>query len=100
METVPDTLSLPWGSLWWRTRERGQAEDFLSEGPAPFPPEWVTRVNEPESKETLVRLRQSVRRGQPFGEASWTARIVEEFSLHSTVRPRGRPRKIVHENGS
>ena len=89
-----------WGSLWWRARGDGQGATFLSDGPLVLPSDWAEWVNEPESHQTLAAVRQSVRRGQPFGEERWAAQMVERLGLHSTVRPRGRPRKESHGNGS
>ena len=39
-------------------------------------------------------LARSFTRGTPFGTEQWTAQIVKRNGLQSTVRQRGRPKKI------
>ena len=62
--------------------------------PQPRGPDWLDRVHQPLSAGDLQRLRASVGRGAPFGGESWTKTIVDRLGLESSVRPRGRPRKI------
>ncbi|MGH7209378.1 MAG: transposase, partial [Nitrospiraceae bacterium] len=76
------------------------AQRLLSEWPIERPSQWVQWVNQPESPEELATLRQSVVRGQPFGQSRWVERMVDRFGLASTLRPQGRPRRPDHENGS
>jgi putative transposase len=81
-----------WGSLFrW---QRGGAEDekLLAAWPLPRRPSWTEHVNLPQTESELKALRQSVQRGCPFGDESWSERIVKRLSLESTIRPRGRPR--------
>ena len=55
---------------------------------------WLEGVNEPLSVGDLQRLRLSVERGQPYSEESWAKETARRLGLESTLRPRGRPRKI------
>jgi len=41
----------------------------------------------------LEAIRRSVKRGSPFGEASWVERTAKRLGLESTLRPQGRPKK-------
>ena len=82
-----------YGSLYrW---QRGSAEDkrLLAAWPLPRKPGWVDHVNSPKTEAELKALRRSVKRGQPFGDESWSERMIRRFGLESTQRPRGRPRK-------
>jgi putative transposase len=82
-----------WGSLFrW---QRGTAEDrtLLATWPLARKPSWTNHVNVPQAEAELQALRHSVERGRPFGDGSWTERIVHRLALETTVRPRGRPRK-------
>ncbi|NGZ03740.1 MAG: hypothetical protein CV090_11895, partial [Nitrospira sp. WS238] len=45
------------------------------------------------SESELAALRQSITKGQPFGARSWVDPGVRRWSLGSTQRVRGRPRK-------
>ena len=87
-----------WGSLYrWL---RGSAEDnqLLAAWPLPRKANWVDHVNAPQTEAELAALRRSVRRGSPFGDASWSERAVCRLGLESTCRPQGRPKKPI--NGS
>lgn len=54
---------------------------------------WHQAVNQPLPLDQLYALRQSVVRGTPQGDAEWTAALVKQASMESTIRPRGRPAK-------
>jgi putative transposase len=80
-----------WGSAWQRMG--GASTVPLSEWPVERPTEWITWVNNPETDTELAGLRQSVTKGQPFGSREWVQWMVRQWSLESTLRFRGRPKK-------
>jgi hypothetical protein len=41
----------------------------------------------------LAVVRRSVVRGSPYGDIEWTESTSRCLGLHSTLRPRGKPRK-------
>jgi len=49
-------------------------------------------VNEPLTEAELTAVRRSVERGTPFGSERWRDRAIDRLELHSTLRPRGRPK--------
>jgi putative transposase len=63
----------------------------------PLPMAWVKEVNRPQTEAELEAVRQSVRRGQPFGSEAWVAKTASRLSLETTLRPRRRPKKAVAE---
>jgi putative transposase len=65
----------------------------LSPWPVDAPADWLRWVNRAETAAELDALRQSTRRGRPFGSPAWQARTAKRLGLESTFRPRGRPRK-------
>ncbi len=79
------------GSLW--VREQGSAElrALLSEWPVARPADWARRVEEAWTGKELERIRASVARGQPYGDAGWQERMVRKLGLQHTVRREGRP---------
>jgi putative transposase len=85
----------PWSSL-----SRQPIFDGLIEvqrpklAPWPRGPEWLEEVNHALPAEKMQDIRQSVQRGKPLGDAGWLAALTSQGGLASTVRPRGRPRKI------
>jgi putative transposase len=81
------------GSSAWRMAHGGaKMRALLSEWPISRPPDWLQRVNRPETAAELEAVRRSVQRGRPFGEASWCARVGKRLGLEYTFRSRGRPR--------
>jgi putative transposase len=81
-----------WGSCWRREHGSPQERGILSEWPVPRPADWLGWVNEPQTETELAALRESVRRGRPFGGPDWQARTAEALRLQFTFRRRGRPK--------
>ena len=52
---------------------------------------WLNKQDEDD--EQLTNIRESLRKGRPYGNESWVMRMVDRFDLGSTVRNHGRPRK-------
>jgi putative transposase len=50
-------------------------------------------------QQTKMPAEEALRRGAPLGSAGWVERMARRFGLHTTLRPRGRPKKET-ENGS
>lgn len=82
----------PWSSLaWWLSP--ADAPQFWRPEIVLRPRGWLAQVNRAEDEAALAAVHQSTQRGSPFGTPAWTARIVRQLGLESTVRPRGRPKK-------
>jgi putative transposase len=79
-----------WCSLWRRCQ--GDTA-ILSTWPIPVPDPWLPFVEQPQTEAELAAIRRSVVRGRPFGNDRWAQRTAKRFSLESTFRPQGRPRK-------
>jgi len=87
-----------WGSLWrWENRRSGAGSDpalpALSEWPVDRPRGWKRTVHAPLSEAELGAIRQSIKRGAPFGGDRWRARTAERLGLRSSLNAIGRPRK-------
>jgi putative transposase len=54
---------------------------------------WLALVDQPQTDAEVAAVRESVRRGRPFGDPTWQRVTAERLGLQSTLRPRGRPRK-------
>ena len=82
-----------WSSLW--RRHSGSAEDrkLLSRWPVDRPRGWLSRVNQPETRQEMEVLCRCVKRGQPFGSDRWRARTAAVLGLQSSMTSIGRPRK-------
>jgi putative transposase len=55
---------------------------------------WIAKVNHPLPETDLTAIRNSAQRGAPFGKETWVRTLAAKHGLESTLRPRGRPRKI------
>ena len=82
-----------WGSLWRRVHGGREARAWLSKWPLPQPRGWLDIVASRQPKSQVEQIRQSVRRGQPYGSAKWMQTTAAALNLESTLRPRGRPAK-------
>jgi len=81
-----------WGSLYnWLG---GESPIALSQWPIGRLPGWVERVNTALTNKELNALRRCVTRGRPYGNETWTRKTVKKHGMESTLRPRGRPKKL------
>ncbi len=87
-----------WVSLWRWLQKTEPEPKLLTPWPIPRLPNWVQRVNRPLTENELKALRECVKRGRPFGEPDWVTGTVNRLDLHSTLRPRGRPRQEPSRN--
>jgi len=83
----------PWSSLArWQQGEES-ATPLLAPWPLRRRPKWIDEVNSPQTEAELAALHRALARGCPFGDESWSDRIIRRLGLESTLRPRGRPPK-------
>ena len=95
-----------WSSLWRRdigedagdesgeeSRKDGPARVELADWPVDRPRDWARRVEAPQADAEVASLRESLRRGRPFGDELWQRRTARRYGLEFTLRPPHRPRK-------
>ena len=92
-EMVERAADWPWCSLWRRCQSDPALRAILSDWPIDIPVQWAANVEQPQTEVELEAVRLSVARGRPFGDDTWARRTAKRFSLESTFRPQGRPRK-------
>jgi putative transposase len=78
---------------WSSAAPSGQDSPSLDPGPVLRPAGWLRHVNKPQTVAEVERLRESLRRGRPFGEERWMKKTAGKLGLEASLRPRGRPRK-------
>ena len=83
-----------WGSAWRRTNGTPKQKKLLSEWPVPMPRGYVAFLNAPQTQSEIDDMRRSIIRGSPYGSHPWTENVIEQFKLGTTIRPRGRPKKV------
>jgi REP-associated tyrosine transposase len=90
---VPSAQRWPWNSLALRgEKELPPWLLPIREWPVRAPAGWKAWVNRAETARELEVLRESVKRGRPFGDESWQKRTAKRLGLESALRPRGRQR--------
>ena len=82
-----------WSSLWHRTHGNRVSPAWLSPWPIEPPRNWLDWANQPQSAAELETVRNSVRRGQPYGSRKWVRTTAKALQLNSTLRKRGRPKE-------
>lgn len=101
-----------WSSLWrWRNPEAADDGAASDEGRAPLvlspwpakdvgtavadgsgrPRQWLRLVNTPQNAGELEAIRLAANKSRPYGGDRWSAKMVAEHDLMSTMRGRGRP---------
>jgi putative transposase len=66
----------------------------LARWPMPRLPKWIDRVNQALSEKEQEQVQRAISRSQPFGDAGWVESTARKYNLESTLRKRGRPRKV------
>ena len=89
---VSDARLWRWSSAGFRFTPDGRS--YLTDWPLPRPANWGDYVNGTMAPDELRRIQLSVRKGTPYGEASWVRHMVRLHGLQSTVRTRGAERSI------
>jgi putative transposase len=80
-----------WSSLALLEKEPRPA--WLDVGPVPRPANWLAYVQEAQTEVEVERVRRSIERGMPLGDAAWAEQTAKRLGLEASLRPRGRPRK-------
>jgi len=67
---------------------------IVSELPLPFAGNWEEFVNAEMSEKEQQTFAESITRQAPFGSMEWRQKMCEKFGLESTIRAKGRPKKM------
>ena len=65
----------------------------LAGWPVGRPRDWARRVEAPQAEAEVMAVRESLRRGSPFGGELWRRRTAKRYGLEFTLRPPHRPGK-------
>ena len=82
-----------WSSVWRREQGNARQKKLLSPWPVKEPKNYLSWLNETQSKDEEEALEKSTERGSPYGDDGWLQNVVKKFGLGITLRPRGRPIK-------
>ena len=86
-----------WGSLWIRRNGTAEQKALLSPWPVERPRNWLETVNMALTAKEQERLVTSFDRGWPYGDETWTGKIVKQLRLQHTTRREGRPSRNKRE---
>ena len=75
-----------WGSLYRRTQGTSEERALLTESRVMLGRSWCEHVNLPQSDAELEAIRRSLKRGQPYGGDTWSAKVTSQLGLQHTVR--------------
>jgi putative transposase len=85
-----------WSSLW-AVQRGGEKDQRPDAWPIARPRDWIKKVNAVMTKPELQQLRDSLKRGRPFGDEAWMRRTADTLGLQFTLRDRGRPKRGENE---
>jgi len=88
---VDDPLDWEFGSYFCRYGDMPALE--LSQPPNTCGRNYKRLVKRGSPQKELEAIRNSIRRGTPYGDPVWVARTAKALELESTLRRRGRPSK-------
>jgi REP-associated tyrosine transposase len=80
-------------SLYDRLHAASPMQAMLHEWPIEMPRRYVDLVNRPQSALEEEAMLTSIKRGRPFGDATWQEQLIERLGLESSVNPPHRPRR-------
>ena len=82
----------PWSSVGSPPKNVEKPE--LDPGPVPRRSDWLDWVNRPLTEAERDALHECISRGQPYGAENWKVQAAKRHDIESSLRPRGRPRKL------
>ena len=91
-EIVQDAADWPWSS--YAVRQGRQSPLELSQGPFALPADWAKQIHRQINPKAAEAIAKSINRGSPLGDPDWTKQTAEKMNLESTLRKRGRPKKV------
>lgn len=102
IEANPVRANLVQNAKDWRysshtDRINNMESPVLDELPMKLPQSWNRFVNEPVKEKKLEEIRNSVNRQTPYGMETWQRETSIRLGLESTLKPRGRPKKVKND---
>jgi len=55
----------------------------------------MTYFQQTPDADEVASIRRSCETGLPYGESTWVDKLSRRLKLNLTIRPRGRPKKVV-----
>lgn len=91
-QIVQDAADWPWSS--YALRQGRPSVLNLSRGPVALPADWTQWVHGDIDEKSHQTLQNSINRSYPLGEPEWMLKTAKIMGLESTLRRKGRPKKV------
>jgi len=82
-----------WGSAWRRIHGTIEQKKLLDQKSFKLPDNYINWINTRDNQEIINIIRNSVKKGVPYGREKWIDNMVLIHHLESTLKSVGRPRK-------
>ncbi|MFM2374712.1 MAG: hypothetical protein RLZZ234_707 [Candidatus Parcubacteria bacterium] len=81
-----------WSSVWRREKGTPEQRKILAPWPTSKPKNYLTLLNTSLTHDEDAALERAESKNIPFGDESWTARIVKKYGIEQVLREPGRPK--------
>ncbi len=82
-----------WGSVYCREHGTLKQKKLLSSWLVEEPNNYLAWLNLPQTEDEENAIAKSITRGNPYGNSSWSKKVIHKFNLETTIRSIGRPKK-------
>jgi putative transposase len=83
-----------WGSAYKRLCGTPKEKELIDEIPVEVSRNYSLWINLTEDEKVLHSIRQSIKKGVPYGRTEWVDVMIKRHNLWQTIRNFGRPKKI------
>ena len=90
---VDDPLAWKYGSVYRRYRGTDKEKQLLTSWLDKEPENYIEILTQPITPKEIERIKQSEKKGVPYGDDEYLLNVVEKYGLHSVLREKGRPKK-------
>ena len=90
---VTDPMNWKWSSYFKRAMGTTEQKKLLATTSVTWPTNYNQLMVQPEPELELLAIRNSIKRGTPYGGESWIGEMLQKFDLEVTTNKRGRPFK-------
>lgn len=90
---VSSPIDWKWSSYYKRKLGTAEQKNLLATSSVIWPKNYERLLERTENEIEVKSIRNSIKRGTPYGGTSWLEKILDIFPLSTTVNKRGRPKK-------
>ena len=83
-----------WSSAYRSLCGTTKEKKLIDTAPAELPEDYSRWINLPQTEQEVESIRNSVNKGKPYGGEGWVEKMITKYSLQSSLKGSGRPKKI------